>query len=164
MINLTELNTESKDEVYRILNRHAATLFEHEHDYIANAANLSSLIYHSLPVLNWTGFYFHKDGQLVLGPFQGKPACIRIEIGKGVCGTAAVTKKTILVPDVHNFPGHIACDKDSRSEIVIPIFQEERLLGVLDLDSPVPERFDEQDQTGLEALAGRYSEASIFVS
>lgn len=164
MFNLPELKTESKDEIYQILNRHASTLFKHERDYIANAANLSSLIYHSLPVLNWAGFYFHKDGQLVLGPFQGKPACIRIELGRGVCGTAAVSKKTILVPDVHNFPGHIACDIDSRSEIVIPIFKDSRLLGVLDLDSPIPERFDERDQNGLEALAGRYTEASTFAA
>jgi len=164
MFNLPQPKSESKDEIYLILNRHATTLFEHETDYIANAANLSSLIYHSLPVLNWAGFYFYKDGQLVLGPFQGKPACIRIGLGKGVCGTAALTKKTILVPDVRNFPGHIACDTDSRSEIVIPIFKAGRLLGVLDLDSPIPARFDEQDQSGLEALAGRYSDASIFAA
>ena len=120
---------------------------------VANAANTAALIYHGLPDLNWAGFYF-ADGEreLMLGPFQGKPACVRIPWGEGVCGTAAARRETILVPEVHEFPGHIACDPASRSELVVPLIEGGRVLGVLDLDSPVPDRFDEADRAGVERL------------
>ena len=120
---------------------------------IANAANFSSLIFHSLPDLNWAGFYFAKDDELVLGPFQGKPACVRIRVGQGVCGTAAAQCATTIVPNVHEFPGHIACDSASNSEIVVPLIKNDELIGVLDLDSPVLARFDEADAEGLQRLA-----------
>jgi len=127
-----------------------------ERDLIANAANLAALIYHGLPDLNWAGFYFRQGGELVLGPFQGKPACVRIPLGSGVCGTAALRAATVLVPDVHEFPGHIACDPASRSELVVPLLESGEVLGVLDLDSPLVGRFDEVDQTGCERLAALY--------
>ncbi|UCD91518.1 MAG: GAF domain-containing protein [Desulfobacterales bacterium] len=127
-------------------------LLSDERDFIANAANFCSLIYYTLPDLNWAGWYIYKDGELVLGPFQGKPACVRIALGKGVCGSAAKAKKTIVVENVHEFPGHIACDPRSKSEIVIPILKENELIGVLDLDSPIQNRFDSDDQFGLETL------------
>jgi len=128
-------------------------LLADETDLIANAANATSLIYHALPDLNWCGVYLFKSGELVVGPFQGKPACVRIALGKGVCGTAAATRKTIVVPDVHAFPGHIACDAASRSEIVVPLIVRGELVGVLDLDSPKFARFDDDDRRGLEQLA-----------
>ena len=120
---------------------------------IANLANASALIYNSLEDLNWAGFYFMEGGRLVLGPFQGKPACIEIPLGRGVCGTAAAKREAVLVPDVHAFPGHIACDSASNSEIVIPLHKNGEVVGVLDIDSPWPGRFTEEDQTGLEAVA-----------
>ena len=120
---------------------------------IANLANASALIYNSLEDLNWAGFYFMEGGRLVLGPFQGKPACIEIEVGRGVCGTAVQEGKTRLVPDVHLFPGHIACDSASNCEIVVPLRVGGEVVGVLDIDSPWPGRFTEEDQTGLEAVA-----------
>jgi GAF domain-containing protein len=128
-------------------------LLHGESDFIANAANTAALIFGALPDLNWTGFYFLKRGELVVGPFQGKPACVRIGLGKGVCGTAALERKTIIVPDVDAFPGHIACDGASRAEIVVPLVAGRELLGVLDLDSPRVGRFDEGDARGLERLA-----------
>jgi L-methionine (R)-S-oxide reductase len=128
-------------------------LLSGESDFVANAANTTALIFDALPGLNWVGFYFLKDGQLVVGPFQGKPACVRIALGKGVCGTAAAERRTIVVPDVEAFPGHIACDAASRSEIVIPLIAGRELFGVLDLDSPKLARFDEGDACGLERLA-----------
>jgi len=124
-----------------------------EVDCVANAANAAAAIYHALGELNWAGFYFLKNGELVVGPFQGKPACVRIALGRGVCGTAAVERKTIIVPDVNAFPGHIACDAASRSEIVVPLISGTDLLGVLDLDSPRIARFDSGDARGLERLA-----------
>ncbi|HEX3954406.1 MAG TPA: GAF domain-containing protein [Stellaceae bacterium] len=124
-----------------------------EPDVIANAANLAALIYHGLPELNWAGFYFARDGELVLGPFQGKPACVRIAWGKGVCGTAAFHAASVIVPDVHEFPGHIACDAASRSELVVPLLSSGRVTGVLDLDSPVAARFNDDDRIGCERLA-----------
>ena len=127
-----------------------------ENDPIANAANLSALIYHSLENINWAGFYFLKNKELVLGPFQGKPACVRIPLGKGVCGTAAAQRKTQLVADVHQFPGHIACDEASNSEIVIPLIQNDQVIGVLDIDSPVKNRFTENDQLVFEKIADIY--------
>ena len=138
---------------YAALEKVLASLLADEHDLIANAANTAALIYSSVADLNWVGFYFLRAGELVVGPFQGKPACVRIALGEGVCGTAAATRATIVVPDVHAFPGHIACDAASRSEIVIPLLSGEVLLGVLDIDSPRPERFDETDRRGLESLA-----------
>lgn len=123
-----------------------------ERDWVANAANASALIFHALPGLNWAGFYFLRKGELVVGPFQGRPACVRIAMGRGVCGTAAAQRRTVVVPDVHAFPGHIACDAASASEIVIPLLSRTALMGVLDLDSPHPARFDATDASGLEQL------------
>jgi GAF domain-containing protein len=143
----------SKREIYDQLASQLSSLLAGERDLIANAANLSSLIFHSLPDLNWAGFYFAKDGELVLGPFQGKPACMRISIGQGVCGTAAAKCATTIVPNVHEFPGHIACDSASNSEIVVPLIKNDEFIGVLDLDSPVLARFDEADAEGLQRLA-----------
>jgi L-methionine (R)-S-oxide reductase len=131
-------------------------LLSGERDFVANAANTTALIFDALPDLNWAGFYFLKGGQLVVGPFQGKPACVRIAIGKGVCGTAAAQRKTIVVPDVNAFPGHIACDAASQSEIVVPLIAGNELLGVLDLDSPRLARFDAEDARGLERLAALF--------
>ncbi len=136
-----------------------------EDDLVATAANAAAAIYHSLPALNWAGFYFLRDGTLVLGPFQGRPACVRIALGRGVCGTAAAERRSVLVPDVHAFPGHIACDSASRSELVVPLLGSGRLLGVLDLDSPLPARFDARDQDGCERLAAvvvRHLERSVL--
>jgi GAF domain-containing protein len=144
----------SKPEQYAELLGQARALIGDERDAVANMANISALIFTQLGGLNWAGFYLMKGGELVLGPFQGKPACIRIPVGRGVCGTAAASHETQVVPDVHAFPGHIACDADSRSEIVVPLIQGDRLIGVLDLDSPSPARFDEADRAGLEALGG----------
>lgn len=150
-----------KAEAYRDLLSQAEGLVHGETDAIANAANLSALIYHGLPGLNWAGFYLLREGgELVLGPFQGKPACIRIPVGRGVCGTAAERRESVLVPDVHAFPDHIACDAASRSELVVPLVQDGRVLGVLDLDSPLPNRFDAEDQAGIEALAALWVAAS----
>jgi L-methionine (R)-S-oxide reductase len=142
-----------KVDAYAALEFQLRALLHGEGDFIANCANTTALLWHSLPDLNWAGFYRLVDGQLVLGPFQGKPACVRIQLGKGVCGTAAATRKTVLVPDVHQFPGHIACDAASKSEMVVPLVKDDRLLGVLDLDSPKFNRFDATDQVGLEKLA-----------
>ena len=133
----------------------ADALTRDEPDAVANMANVAALIWQFLPDLNWAGFYRMVAGELVLGPFQGKPACIRIPVGKGVCGTAAASGETQLVADVHAFPGHIACDAASASEIVVPLMRDGRVIAVLDLDSPVPARFDAADQAGLEALAAR---------
>ena len=129
------------------------SLLEDETDFIANAANFAALLYHSLPDVNWAGFYFLRGDELVLGPFQGQPACVRIAMGKGVCGTAAEQRQTIMVDNVHDFPGHIACDSASNSEIVVPLIKQQRLLGVLDLDSPSFARFDNDDAQGLNELA-----------
>src|SRR5687767_7203949 len=141
------------DAAYRELARDLGALLTGERDLIANAANTAALLYDALPGLNWAGFYLYKSGELVLGPFQGKPACVRIAIGKGVCGTAAARRETVLVEDVHAFPGHIACDSASNSEIVIPLLRGPELLGVLDLDSPNLARFGAADARGLETLA-----------
>lgn len=148
-----------KPALYATLLQQAEALFKGEHDPIANAANLSALIWHALPGLNWAGVYRFDGSELVLGPFQGKPACVRIAIGKGVCGTAAAKRETIIVPDVHRFEGHIACDSASNSEIVVPLMNGDTLHGVLDLDSPEFNRFDEEDRKGLEALAAAWVKA-----
>src|SRR6188768_3295383 len=141
------------DAAYGELTRDLTALLTGERDLIANAANTAALLYDALPGLNWAGFYLYKSGELVLGPFQGKPACVRIAIGKGVCGTAAARRETLLVEDVHAFPGHIACDSASNSELVIPLLKGDEFLGVLDLDSPDLARFTAVDARGLEQLA-----------
>ena len=148
--------TASKPDLYRDLAAELAALLAGEADRIANAANMAALIYHGLPDLNWAGFYFRRGAELVLGPFQGKPACVRIPVGTGVCGTAAARGTTVLVPDVHDFPGHIACDPDSHSELVVPLLETGEVLGVLDLDSPLPGRFDELDREGCERLVALF--------
>jgi L-methionine (R)-S-oxide reductase len=146
----------SKQEQYAQLAQQARALMHGERDRVANAANLSALVYHALPDLNWVGFYFFDGNELVVGPFQGKPACVRIALGRGVCGTAAAERKTQRVADVEAFPGHIPCDSASRSELVVPLYRGDRLVGVFDLDSPTLDRFDADDQRGLEALAAAF--------
>ena len=147
------------DAGWRDLARDLAALLHGERDLVANAANTAALIWDALPGLNWAGFYLYKSGELVLGPFQGKPACVRIAIGKGVCGTAAARRTTVVVEDVHAFPGHIACDSASNSEIVVPLLKGSELLGVLDLDSPLHARFGAVEARGLEALAKIFVES-----
>ena len=143
----------AKADAYRELLGQLAALFAGERDGIANAANMSALLFTALPNLNWAGFYFLREHELVLGPFQGKVACVRIPLGRGVCGTAAERRETVIVADVNAFPGHIACDAASRSEIVVPLIQHGQLKGVLDLDSSELARFDAQDREGLNAAA-----------
>jgi GAF domain-containing protein len=152
--------TDSKHDLYASLAQQLAALLEGEPDAIANAANMSALIYQFLTDLNWAGFYFMRGPGLVLGPFQGKAACVRIAVGRGVCGTAVERRESIVVPDVHAFPGHIACDSASRSELVVPLIRDGRVLGVLDLDSPHPNRFDDEDREGCEKLVQIYLDAS----
>ena len=151
--------TGSKPEQYAQLLEQARALLHGERDRIANAANLSALVYHALPDLNWVGFYFFDGTELVVGPFQGLPACVRIPLDKGVCGAAARTRTTQRVEDVNAFPGHIACDSASRSELVVPLYRGDALLGVFDLDSPIPARFSVEDQHGLEAIARAFLES-----
>src|ERR1700730_14337015 len=144
-----------KQADYARLAQELAALLAGESDPVANAANAAALIFDALPEVNWAGFYFLKGGELIVGPFQGKPACVRIALGRGVCGTAAAQRRTLVVPDVHAFEGHIACDAESRSEIVVPLLAgADTLIGVLDIDSPRPARFDDADRRGLETLAG----------
>ena len=157
MFAATALKSADKTEQYRELAEQARGLLHGESDRVANAANFAALVYHALPDLNWAGFYFFDGTELVVGPFQGKPACVRIALGRGVCGTAAATRQTQVVRDVEEFPGHIPCDSASRSEIVVPLFDGERLIGVWDVDSPSVARFDDDDRAGMEMLA------SIFV-
>ena len=140
-------------ELYRDLAAAARALVQDERDPVANMANLAALLWQFLPALNWAGFYRLVEGELVLGPFIGKPACIRIALGQGVCGAAAAQGTTQLVPDVHAFPGHIACDAASRSELVVPVWRDRAVIAVIDLDSPRPARFDVEDAAGIEALA-----------
>ena len=147
----------SKTEQYAELAEQARGLLAGEPDRVANAANLSALVFHALPDLNWVGFYVHDGQELVVGPFQGHPACVRIALGKGVCGTAAAARKTQRVADVDAFPGHIPCDSASRSELVVPLYRGDQLIGVFDLDSPILDRFDADDQRGIEIIA------SIFI-
>jgi len=153
MHTLTELPAD-KGAAYAELARSLRGLLDGERDLVANTANMAALLFWSLRDLNWAGFYLVEPtrGDLLLGPFQGKPACVRIPVGRGVCGAAAERRETVVVPDVHAFPGHIACDSASNSEVVVPIIRDGTLLGVLDLDSPVHARFDEADARGLEAL------------
>lgn len=153
MFDFTADSALPKPELYRELLAAADGLTAGEPDAVANMANLAALVWQWLPDLNWAGFYRLLDGELVLGPFCGKPACIRIALGQGVCGTAAATGASQLVEDVRAFPGHIACDAASRSELVVPVLRDEAVVAVIDLDSPLPGRFDAEDQAGLEALA-----------
>ncbi|SDQ80193.1 GAF domain-containing protein [Pseudoxanthomonas sp. CF125] len=155
----TQTLSGSKPEQYAQLVAQARALIQGEPDRVANAANLAALVYHALPDLNWVGFYFYDGAELVVGPFQGLPACVRIALDKGVCGAAARTRQTQRVADVEAFPGHIACDAASRSELVVPLVHEGALVGVFDLDSPRVDRFDEQDQQGLEAIAQAFLES-----
>ncbi|ARJ50007.1 GAF domain-containing protein [Staphylococcus lutrae] len=137
---------------YKLLSRQLDALLDGETDLIANLSNTSALLNDSLDQINWVGFYLMKEGALILGPFQGKPACVHIAVGKGVCGTAVSEKRIQRVADVHAFPGHIACDAASQSEIVIPIYQKDQIIGVLDIDAPIPSRFSEADEVGLQQV------------
>ncbi len=150
----------SKSEQYAQLIEQCQALLDGERHRIANAANLSALLFNSLPNVNWLGFYFLEQGELIVGPFQGLPACVRIAIGKGVCGTAAQTLQTQLVADVHAFEGHIACDSASQSELVVPLIQHGQLIGVLDIDSPLLNRFDIDDQVAFETIAQLFCQGS----
>jgi len=155
----TQTLSGSKPEQYAQLVAQARALIQGEPDRVANAANLAALVYHALPDLNWVGFYFYDGTELVVGPFQGLPACVRIALDKGVCGAAARTRQTQRVADVEAFPGHIACDAASRSELVVPLVHDGELVGVFDLDSPRVNRFDEEDQQGLEAIAHAFQDS-----
>ena len=155
----TQTLTGSKPEQYAQLAEQARALVHGEPDRVANAANLSALVYHALPDLNWVGFYFHDGKELVVGPFQGLPACVRIALDRGVCGAAATTRQTQRIADVEAFPGHIACDAASRSELVVPLVRGGQLVGVFDLDSPLLDRFDAEDQDGLESIARIFVES-----
>lgn len=155
----TQTLSGSKPEQYAQLVAQARALIQGEPDRVANAANLAALVYHALPDLNWVGFYFYDGAELVVGPFQGLPACVRIALDKGVCGAAARTRQTQRVADVEAFPGHIACDAASRSELVVPLVRQGALVGVFDLDSPRLNRFDEDDQQGVEAIAQAFLES-----
>jgi len=157
--NNTDLPIDKK-ELYDLLEAQARGLCADETDPVANAANLSALLFNSLERVNWAGFYFLRGETLVVGPFQGKPACVRIPFGRGVCGTAAASRQAQVVADVNAFDGHIACDGDSRSEIVLPLIRDGRVLGVLDIDAPVPDRFDADDQAGLERIAAIWVNSS----
>jgi len=159
MFTAAALRSNAKADQYAELAEQAQGLLAGERDLIANAANFAALVWHALPSINWCGFYFFDGTELVVGPFQGKPACVRIAIGKGVCGTAAATRETQVVRDVHAFPGHIACDAASRSEIVVPLFEGERLLGVWDVDSPDVARFDDEDRAGMQRLCAIFMES-----
>ena len=153
MIEVPDLANLSKEVFYELLYRQARAMVEDERDAIANMANLSALLFYSMENINWAGFYLLKrEDELVLGPFQGKPACVRIKVGSGVCGTAVKKEKTLIVDDVHQFPGHIACDSASNSEIVVPLIKNGKMLGVLDIDSPMLKRFSEADRIGLERI------------
>ena len=160
MFETAAIETENKPEFYRQLTQQLAALLDGERDFIANAANTSALLFQMMPDLNWAGFYLMKEGELVLGPFQGKTACVRIPVGRGVCGAAVEKRQSMLVEDVHAFPGHIACDAASRSELVVPIFCGDEVIGVIDLDSPIASRFDGDDQAGIERVAEIFLTAS----
>lgn len=160
MFQAQAIASSDKAGFYRELTSQLEGLLAGESDPIANAANTSALLYQMMPDLNWAGFYIMRDGELVLGPFQGKPACVRIPVGRGVCGAAVARRQSMLVEDVHAFPGHIACDAASRSELVVPLIRDGEVIGVIDLDSPHPARFDAADQAGIERLAEIYLAAS----
>src|SRR6478735_2192848 len=156
MFQAQAIASSDKAGFYRELTSQLEGLLAGESDPIANAANTSALLFQMMPELNWAGFYLMRQGELVLGPFQGKPACVRIPVGKGVCGTAVARRASILVEDVHAFPGHIACDSASRSELVVPLLGRDGVIGVIDLDSPSVARFDAADQAGIERVAAIY--------
>lgn len=159
MFKAAVLDRSDKNIFYADLDKQLVGLLSGERDFVANAANLAALVFLLLPDINWAGFYVLRGGELVLGPFQGKPACVRIAVTpqpRGVCGAAAFTRKTQLVANVHEFPGHIACDAASNSEIVVPLIVDERVIGVLDIDSPTPARFDRDDQAGIEKLVATF--------
>ena len=161
MFQAKAIETDDNPAFYRDLAQQLDGLLQGETDAIANAANTAALLFTSLPDLNWAGFYFlRKPDELVLGPFQGKPACVRITVGRGVCGAAVKERRTMRIEDVHAFADHIACDSASRSELVVPLFRGQDIIGVLDLDAPIPARFDADDQSGVEALATIYMKAS----
>ena len=162
MFDISVVRSDTKAGMYEDMGDFINGLFFEERNAIANMSNLASLLYHIMPEVNWAGFYLYKEAQLVLGPFHGMPACIRIAMGKGVCGTAAADQITQLVKDVHSFPGHIACDGATKSEIVVPMVKDGHLIGVLDLDSPILDRFDEEDQKALEAIVALLLKASDF--
>lgn len=159
MFEISQENFSNKEDMYKHIHLSAKGLLDGETDFIANLANISALLYHTMNDINWAGFYLLKEGELVLGPFNGKPACIRIPLGKGVCGTAADKKETVVVKNVHKFPGHIACDSKTQSEIVVPMIKNGRLIGVLDIDSVVLENFALEDQKQLEILVSYLLEA-----
>ena len=152
-IEITKQKPEQREDYYQLLLEQVRSLLEDETNLIANLANAAALLYHSLEEINWAGFYLYEQGELIVGPFQGKPACVHIALGKGVCGTAAQQQQTVRVANVHQFAGHIACDSASNAEIVIPLLKDGQLLGVLDIDSPRENRFDALDQKYLEAFA-----------
>jgi GAF domain-containing protein len=158
MFELKQPAAADKRELYAELTEQARSLLHGETDFIANAANFTALLYHTLPDVNWVGLYLLKDGELVVGPFQGKPACVRIPLSKGVCGAAATRRETLVVPDVNAFAGHIFCDSASRAEVVAPLVHDVQLVGVLDIDSPTAGRFDDEDGAGITALA------SVFIA
>ena len=165
MFEATVVTSASKSDFYADLNKQLGGLLASEHDLMANAANFSSLVFLLLDNLNWAGFYFSRGNDLVLGPFQGKPACVRIPVQpspRGVCGNAAFHRKTFVVENVHEFPGHIACDSASNSEIVIPLIVDDVVLGVPDIDSPILARFDDEDRVGLEAMVATFVLATDF--
>ena len=159
MFHATPADAADKPGLYGHLQSQLRGLLHGERDLLANTANMAALLYHGLPNVNWAGFYRLMGSELVLGPFQGNPACVRLQMGKGVCAAAAERRETVIVPDVHDFPGHIACDAASRSEIVVPVIRDGTLLGVLDIDSPVKDRFDPTDQAGLELMVAMLVEA-----
>lgn len=165
MNEIVKLKFDKKDKFYKYMNLKLTGLICEEPDWLANLGNASALLFYLLDDINWAGFYLYKNNELILGPFQGKPACTHIAIGKGVCGTAAGERVTQVVKNVHQFPGHIACDSASQSEIVVPIVKEGQLIGVLDIDSPIKERFDEEDAQGLEnfvEILNKYIDWSAF--
>lgn len=162
MFQSEKITSVSKPEFYSLLVKQVQALLQNEQDSIANMANLAALLFDSLVDINWAGFYRLVDGELLLGPFMGKSACVHIQIGKGVCGTSAQKQQTLRVEDVHKFPGHIACDAASQSEIVIPLVKNNILYGVLDIDSPIKNRFDAQDQAGLEKIVEIFLQQTSF--
>jgi GAF domain-containing protein len=164
MFEARDIETEDKATFYRELAQQLEALLHGEPDPIANAANTAALLFQTMPGLNWAGFYLMRGGELVLGPFQGKPACVRIAVGAGVCGAAVARRSSVLVEDVHAFPGHIACDAASRSELVVPLIGPDGVIGVIDLDSPSVARFDAADQVGIERVAAIYLAACALAA
>jgi len=166
MNQIKEINFETKDQLYKYMNIKLTGLIGSESNALANLSNASALLWLLIKDINWAGFYLYTEDQLILGPFQGKPACVRIDMGKGVCGRAAETRQSQVIKNVHDFPGHIACDSASNSEIVVPIIHDDKLIGVLDIDSPYINRFNDEDRLGLEkfvATLNKYMDWSQLV-